>query len=337
MSMKKVAELAGVSLSTVSRVINAHPSISPQTVDAVRAAMERLQFRPSPRRGGERNADEKLAVAYLALGDGVRTTAPAFDRLLGGITEAAEELNVELTFSFVADARQIPSRILDGGVDGLLLSGRRPDAGLQKRLERLPAVWLMGNREQPLWGHQVMPDNTAVGGIAANHLADLGCRHVVALSIANNGWSIKFRALAFEETARERGLQVTLLRATGMPDAAACRPDELATAGEQLVDQLLALSPRPTGLFITEDALAAAVDTAAAARGLDLSPGGTTSVISCNNERPYLAGLTMRPATIDINARAIGRHGLELLVRHVRRPADNRLRLMIGPKFVAAE
>lgn len=338
MSMKKVAELAGVSMSTVSRVVNDHPSISPKTAESVRAAMESLKFRPSIRRGSfdTRQSTSTLLVAYVVFGDTGRSTAPAFEQLIGGISEVADEMRVDLVFSFASDLAHISPRVLNGDVDGLLLGGNRPGPEIQRRLEHIPSVWLMGNRQRPLWGHQVMPDNTAIGSIAANYLADRKHKHVVGMTGSNSGWSLKFRALAFEEAGKERDVQVTLLNAVEPATTASWSPSELAVTGAQLVDQMLALDPRPTGIFISEDRLVAAVDAALTARGIAIGADGEIDVISCNNERQYLAGLHMRPATIDINAAAIGRHGMELLVNMIRNPGSpSRTRVMIGPKLVA--
>src|SRR5690606_26630775 len=130
-----------------------------------------------------------------------------------------------------SDSEDISPRILNGSVDGLLLGGNRPLAEVQRKLEHLPSVWLMGNRQRPLWGHQVMPDNTAIGAIAANYLADRGHKHVIGMSASNSGWSLKFRALAFEEVAEERGMNVSLLKAIEPEGAAPWNPLELMRTG----------------------------------------------------------------------------------------------------------
>ena len=56
MSISKVAKLAGVSSSTVSRVINNHPRVAPETAENVRKAMRALSYTPSDRRPGPKPA-----------------------------------------------------------------------------------------------------------------------------------------------------------------------------------------------------------------------------------------------------------------------------------------
>ena len=72
MSISKVAKLAGVSSSTVSRVINNHPRVAPETAQSVRRAMHTLNYTPSDRRPGpkpaSRNRNGVADIAFLVLG-----------------------------------------------------------------------------------------------------------------------------------------------------------------------------------------------------------------------------------------------------------------------------
>jgi len=78
---------------------------------------------------------------------------------------------------------------------------------------------------------------------------------------------------------------------------------------EALADRLLALSPRPTGLFAWADMLTAALYPCLHRRGLQ--PGREISVVSRNNEWPLLFGLWPRPAVVHIQRAKLGRRALE--------------------------
>ena len=71
MPISEVAKLAGVSSSTVSRVINNHPSVAPETVTSVRNAMQQLGYAPSERRPGPkpsfRSRTGTANIAFLVL------------------------------------------------------------------------------------------------------------------------------------------------------------------------------------------------------------------------------------------------------------------------------
>jgi len=175
MSIRDVAKLAGVSMSTVSRVVNDHPSIASATALNVREAMAQLKFEPSIRRP-TRSADHRgtardTVIAFLVFGASGIQTAPAFQKLLRGVSDAALAASISLVFSFVSSPDDLPPRIDAGQVDGLLLHGQRPPLALQSKLRDLPTVWLMANRQRPLWGDQVMPNNPVIGELAARYLS----------------------------------------------------------------------------------------------------------------------------------------------------------------------
>lgn len=353
MSILKVAQLAGVSTSTVSRVINDHPRVAAATADTVRRAMKQLSFAPSARRPGPKpgsgNGLRTATIAFLVFGTSGSQTAPAFESLLRGVSAASVDQGLNMIFSFVSDPTELPPRIVERGVDGLLLHGERPGPAVIQKLQALPTVWLMANRLRPTWGDQVMPDNTVVGQLAAQYLARRGHRDLAYLWVGSPSWSLRVRAMAFEQFAQELGARVTLLESIGRgassngngngADHAATdywRDDNLATSVGALVDQLVSTTPRPTGLFVAEDRLTPHVDAALARRGLRV--GDDLDLISCNNERPHLLGLRSVPAEIDIRVESIGRRGVEQLLWRMRNPSrSERICAMIEPCLIEPE
>src|SRR5215218_4812306 len=105
MSISKVAKLAGVSSSTVSRVINNHPRVAPETAASVRKAMEQLNYTPSDRRPGPkpslRTRTGAGSVAFLVLGTSGARATPAFEGLLHGVSQAANHYDLNLVFTHV--------------------------------------------------------------------------------------------------------------------------------------------------------------------------------------------------------------------------------------------
>jgi LacI family transcriptional regulator len=345
--MQRVAHLAGVSTSTVSRVVNEHPSVASETAAVVRKAMRQLSFSPAARRrwgsaNGARSAGA-TAIGFVVFGTSGSKTTPAFDNLLRGVSAAANDNDLSLMFSFVSDPSQIPGRVLNRHVDGLLLHGERPGAAAQARFRALPTVWLMGNRQRPQWGDQVMPENTVIGELAANYLVRRGHHSVGYVGTTGGSWSLSLRALAFARSAIDAGATVEQFVATENRTADFWGEDGLASAADDVVAQLLELKngARPTGLFIAEDRLLPAVSRALLARGVrvgdvrrdHMSGGGADlELVSCNNERPHLSGVLAPPATIDIRAESIGRRGVEQLLWRMRnRDVPERVRVLVEP------
>ena len=143
-------------------------------------------------------------IAFIVFGTSGSRPTPAFEQLLRGVSEQASKTNLSLIFSFVSDPGQLPPRISERRVDGLLLHGERPSPEVQKRLQALPTVWLMANPQRPAWGDQVMPDNSAIGAMAAQYLLRRGHRRLAYLGTGGS-WSLEIRSLAFAHTATEAG------------------------------------------------------------------------------------------------------------------------------------
>ena len=347
MSIQKVAKLAGVSISTVSRVINAHPSVAPETAESVWTAVKQLSFKPVPRgsgrvhlgaSGGKAGANGKTragTIGFIVFGTSGAQTAPAFEKLLRGVSDSATTHGVNLTFNFVSNLSEVPKRVLDRQVDGLLLHGELPGAAVRQRLRQLPSVWLMGNRRRPDWGDQVMPDNTAIGEMAAKYLIDRGHKRMVYLGTGQLSWSLGVRALSFKTAADDHGAEAMIIEAPEEQHVDFWAGDGLPQAGELLAQRVVAMRPAVTGLFVAEDRLLPVVHAALVNRGISIGRGKDVEIISCNNELPHLVGLSEPPATIDIRTESIGRRGVEqLLWRMQNASLSERVRTLIEPVLV---
>src|SRR5262245_13821918 len=293
MSITRVAKLAGVSSSTVSRVINNHPRVAPETAESVRRAMEKLNYTPSERRPGPkpslRTRTGAANIAFLVLGTSGGRSTPAFEGLLHGVSHAANKSGLNLVFTHVPDAEHLSSSILSGRIDGALLHGALPGKELRERLLDVPTVWLMGNRRRPEWGDQVMPDGYEVGELAANHLLERGHRHLAFLNLDGSHWALRLYGHAFDATATDAGAQCERLEQPRETSSAYWHEHSFE-AVERLVQRYVALSPRPTGLFVADDMQVALIQPALQRHDVDVAPG-KVEIISCNNEKPYLVGL----------------------------------------------
>lgn len=316
MSITKVAKMAGVSSSTVSRVINNYPRVAAETAEAVRRAMKTLSYTPSERRPGPkphaRRATTVGSIAFLVLGTSRSKATAGFAELLRGVSQAAMQNGLDLRFAQVADPNELPSRLLADGVGGLLLHGSAPGPAVRERIIRMPTVWLMGNRRRPEWGDQVMPDAWAVGELAARYLLDRGHRRLAYLNLDSDHWPFMVNGQAFAAVAQRAGAEVQIIDQAREAPAGYWQPHS-AEAVDRLVQRYLAMDPRPTGLFVADDMQVALVQPVLQRRGVEIGPG-RVDVIACNNEEPYLIGLSPRPAVVDIRIEAIGRRGVDQLV-----------------------
>ena len=322
MSITRVAKLAGVSSSTVSRVINNHPRVAPETAESVRKAMEKLGYTPSDRRPGPkpslRTRTGAANIAFLVLGTARNRATPAFEGLVHGVSLATNQHDLNFIFTHSPDPDQLPPRILSDRIDGVLLHGALPGKEVRERLRKLPAVWLMGNRRRPEWGDQVMPDSYEVGELAAKHLLSRGHKRLAFLNLDSGHWALRLYGHAFCASGTDAGAAATSIEQERQLTSGYWQ-DYSQESVESLVKRYLATSPRPTGIFVADDMQVAMIQPALQRHGVEIGPG-KVEIVSCNNEKPYLVGLHPKPTEIDIRAESIGRRGVEQLIWRLEHP-----------------
>jgi DNA-binding LacI/PurR family transcriptional regulator len=340
MSINTVAKLAGVSTSTVSRVINNHPRVAPETERNVRKAMQELGYAPSDRRPGPNSAGRlktaNKSAAILMFGSTGQQVTPGFAGLLRGVSRGAAENSVDLSFHFIRDRDELPSKILDQRLDGILLHGSRPGPDVERWLRKIPTVWLMGNRRRPDWGDQVMPDSYEIGHLAAQYLVDHGHRNLAFVNMDSGFWPFRLYCQSFCAAAADLGVPVAVVEETFEPGTdywQRYNPKLVA----KVVDHFMAINPRPTGIFVADDMQVAVIQPALQARRINLGHG-QTQIISCNNEAPFRVGLSPRPAAIDIRVESIGQRAIEQLLWRLAHPqVVERLVSAIEPYVIDSE
>ena len=322
--------------SRLSADLPSHDRIAAESAAGLRRAMRNVSLPLGSRQaGGKSDGDARRGRTFglLVFGTSGLTAAPGFLNLLRGVSTEARSNDCEIFVNFVSDPSQVPPRVLERRVSGLLLHGERPDASIEAILRGLPTVWLMGNRFPPRWGDQVMPDNTLIGHIAADHFLRNGCRSVAYLAASALAWGHQVRELAFTGHMTDAGGTVQPLRAVLEAGADFWQYD--SSVARRLTQDFLALRPRPSGLFVEEDRHVPTVFSVLSEAGLSMGPGLDVLLVSCNNELPYLSTLNPAPATLDIRAESIGRRGVErLLWRLAHRDVPERIRTMVEPALI---
>ncbi len=279
-----VAAEAGVGPSTVSRVLNDSPKVSPDTRGRVLAAIAHLGYRPNPMaRGLSSGRCQTLGVIVPFF-----THASAVERLRG-VVAALHDSRYDLVL-FNVESRvhrdEHLAALRRDRADGLLVLSLRPRPQDFERLSAagIPVV-LVDARGAGV--SMVVTDDVEGGRIATRHLVALGHERIAFLG-EDPGNEFGFTS----GVDRERGYREVL------DDAGiAVRPDLVAygahdrTVAQRLTEQLLARSERPTAVFASSDVQAMGVLAAARAGGMHV-PGDLSVVGFDDIEISAYAGLT---------------------------------------------
>lgn len=259
--MMDVAREAGVSHITVSRVINGHPSVRPETRTRVEAAIQKLGYRRnSVARALKSRRSSTIGVVIVG------SDLFELPRILLGVETAAKQTGYWVSLasrqgeSTTGDLMETLQRLTDQSVEAIAVVADRPDA--VEALSRLSigvpvAVVMSGSVPNPDLGF-VEVDQELGARLAARHLLDLGHRHIAHLTGALR---------TFDARARVDGWQAEL--ATAGAEGVVLEGDFSAESGFRLAHDLCAAAtPLPTAVFAGNDQMAMGALAAFAERGV---------------------------------------------------------------------
>jgi len=272
-TIKHVAAQAGVSLQTVSRVINNAPNVRPAISERVKAAIEQLGYAPSlaaRRMGGKRS------FLLLALNDRDRTidgwrsgdgTDWVDQMLLGGMLECAAH-GYRMIFELVDTHSDNVERELTSALgaihpDGVILTPPHGDNAIIRTLltqRRIPFVRIGSTGPGP--GISIAMDDAAAAAAATEHLASLGHRRIGFIT-----GSDEYALSAERLKGYRRGMRVAGLS----DDPTLVAPGDFTfRSGIEATRGLLSMADPPTGIVASSDQMSLAALEVAKERGLEV-------------------------------------------------------------------
>ncbi len=343
-TLKEIADASQVSLSTASRALSGHPGIKESTAARVRKVAGKLNY--PVRKPGEPGASLRGAeIGILCLGMGESLTAlPTVSFAIEGAETALAQEGARTLFASIPKLDAPPSGLLARMPDGIILAGALQGTAIGqsrspflKQLRSLPTVWLLGRPAQA-WGDVVGSNDYEVGALAAQGLLAKGHRRLAFINPKPDHQLFQRREDGFRAAARRGGAE-SVLSVSESPKAGWRLPLEAPEAVEvvqSLVDQVLAVEPRPTGLFAAADSIAVLVYRALATRGLAV--GRDFSLVSGNHDTALIAGLHPSLTTCDVDAVAIGQHAVRQLALRLRHgPKMPEMDILLHPRLVKGE
>ncbi|MCC3373851.1 LacI family DNA-binding transcriptional regulator [Cohnella sp. REN36] len=305
-TIRDIAKAAGVSVATVSKVLNGYTTVSKATRENVLRIVADMQFRP--------NTAARALVGRRSMTLGVFLTTgiahPFFVSLLGGIDEALQARGYDLIYLSQLSAHpdyNFVQHCLSRNVEGVLVFGFQHD---QLNMDELvdagiPAMFIDLDRTGPRAGY-ISSDNAAAIEQAVAYLDGLRHRRIAFITGIPGSYTGERRLAGFRQGLADRRLPY--------------RPDYIAEgdfsreSGYAAMRRLLALPERPTAVVCCSDRSAFGAIDAIREAGLsvpdDISIIGFDDIEAAGNVRPALT-------TVRQDMRAIGRTAIEMLDRLV--------------------
>ncbi len=272
LNLEEVGRRAGVSRSTVSRVVNGGSHVSSETKRRVEAVIAETGYRPHA--AARSLASNSTGVIGLVIPSAVATLFddPYFGRLILGISSATNDVSMTLAlflFGDGPDESSIISRVVTPGlVDGVIVTATTRGDPLIDHMQgtSMPFV-VVGRPDNAGSTFCVDVDNRAGARTAALHLAGLGRRRPALIAAPSNTTAGVDRRNGFLEGLAEAGLSVESRISEG---------DWSQESGRRAMDRLLA--ERPDAVFVASDRMAVGALRAIREAGLDCP--GDISVVS---------------------------------------------------------
>ncbi len=261
-SIRDVAERAGVSVKTVSNVVNGYKFVTPLTRAKVQKALDELDYRPnlSARRlRGGRTGLIALAVPEIRM--------PYFAELAAQFVGLAKDYGwtvlIDETQGTLENEQLVSEGIKSHLVDGLIVSPLALRArDIQTRRDRTPLV-LLGERLVHAPVDHVSIDNVAGADAAVTHLAEFGRRRIAAIGSQPHvsGGTAALRLKGYRQALRRARLPYDAALVTPAPHYD--RSD-----GAHAMAALLDLADPPDAVFCLNDLMALGAIRALHARGI---------------------------------------------------------------------
>lgn len=307
-TLAHVAERAGTTVPTVSKVLSGRSDVSSQTRSRVMRAVAELDYRGRSGKGTAQGRTPSLVDLVLS---GVEGTWA--NRALSGVERAAAGAGVDIVVSVARDQPGDAwlTRLLDRDLRGAVLAlvDTTPTQLATLAAANVPIVLLDPVTQPPGSVASVGASNWAGGRAAAEHLIALGHRDLAVIGGSRRHLYSQARIDGFRSAAAEAGIILT--------EGRVLHTDWHRFSAADAATALLSTEDRPTAVFACSDNMALGVYDAAETLGLrlpdDLSIIGFDDLPECQWLRPALT--TIRQPIAEM-----GEAALRMLLRIITDP-----------------
>jgi LacI family transcriptional regulator len=329
LTLEDVAKLAGVHRSTVSRVINDSPNVSPEARKKVQRVIQSTGYQPNA--AARSLASQRSNMIGLVLPRSVSSffTDPFFPHLTQGIAFGCNNNNLSLSL-FLAGNREDEDKILPrisrrGFLDGILIQAGRPDEFLIDRLTKsnIPVV-IIGRPFAPDGICYIDIDNISAGTKATQHLLDLGYQNIATITGNHDSTVTLDRLEGYQKALTAAGREI--------------RPDLIAEGDFSEHSGYLAmkalLPDRPDAIFCQSDIMAAGAMRAIQEAGLSVPED--IAIIGFD-DIPIARQLKVQLTTIKQPITKFGIKAVELLIDLIENDTKPARRVILDTEIIVRD
>lgn len=311
-TLKDVAKLANVDISTVSRALNNKGYVHEETKKKIIEAVEELSYHPNILAKGLRQG-KKHTIAFVV----PRIAITIYSDMIAPFSEAARKMNYECLICVsdddVQQEKEILERLRGGTVDGIVISSTGKNNKLIREIKNEGVCILQAVRKQDESLSSIISDYYTTGYEAVKFLYSKGCRNI-GLIIGNLSLHpYKERYAGYMKAVRELGLEPIVVMDETNPNK--------VHYGMNCADKLLDQYPALDGLLASVDSQGIGAIRELTQRGKRIPED--IRVMSLTGIR--LGGFLETAMTaIEVPAGEIGETAAEIIIKDIESKAERR-------------
>lgn len=288
-TIKDVAKMAGLSLSTVSLVINKNGYVSEETRINVLRVVKELGYHPS--RAAKGLASKTSGnIGFILSDDHFSQAEPFYTMIFLGTEFEARDHNYYILLTTVGktfkEPQSVPRFLLERNVDGVIIAGKI-NPKLVDYVDRLGLPMMLVDYTFPKKRiSSVLIDNRKGAHLAVQHLVNLGHREIGFIGGDIEHPSLAERFLAYKDCLVANGIAPN--QNLMMTD----EPDSGMKNGSSAIRRMLERDGKPTAIFAANDAMAIGCMQYVKQRGMkipdDVAIVGFDDIVSSSHVEPRL-------------------------------------------------
>ncbi len=324
-TIKDVAKAAGVSVATVSRVLNNSAAVSPAAAESVNDAIQKLGYSPNFLGRNLRKCETNVILAIIP-----STDQTFYSGIIRGMQTAASEQGYDILLSTSNSTYSIEMRLLNmifnRTVDAAILLGTQLDVKTLTELNKKHYIALCCERVEGADVLTVTVDDEGGAFEAVNAMIGMGHKKIGMVSTAVNSLSSHDREQGYIKALKENGIPFRkeyIYRGTY---------DFIH--GVKAFEYFMNLPDPPSAIFCISDILAASVVKKALSLGFKV--GGDLSVCGFDNimlSEMYTPGIT----TVEQPCYEIGRTVVQELIANITNGTKSNKKIKLPYRFIERE
>jgi len=325
--LKDIARDLGVSVVTVSKVLRNHSDISEETRERVLKRMKELNYRPNL--AARALVTGRTCTMGLVVPDLVH---PFFAEVAKGGSKVLRKKGYSLLIASSEEDPQLEQQELEQmlarRVDALIIASAQWTVESFRRIEEQQVPYVLIDRQfSGLAANFIGVDDEAVGALATEHLLQQGCTNIAHIRGPEVSTALG-RLEGYRSTLHKHGLSP----ASGAVVIGRTGDDSGEVSGYEAMQKLIALKPRPDGVFCYNDPVALGAMRAIFDAGLRVPQD--IAMVGCGNLN-YDALLRVPLSSVDQDSVAIGERSGKLAFGLIESKVPPRPKtVMIEPKLI---